>query len=109
MIEGFWIAQYASVNGSDAGVLVLLNGKVFGGDSGFTYLGVYHEKGNNVTVNVEISNFNPNVPNVLNIPGDFVLNLNMTVESENEMRGIGTTPLSADYTLKVKLTRRANL
>jgi hypothetical protein len=109
MVEGFWIAQYAGINGNDSGVLVLLNGKVFGGDSGFTYLGVYHENGKEVTANVEVANFNPNVPNVLNIPGDFTLNLKLSLQNANEMIGVGTTPLSSNYSLKIKLTRRANL
>ena len=33
MVEGFWIVQFAGMEGKGGGVVVVTKGKVFGGDS----------------------------------------------------------------------------
>lgn len=41
MLEGRWIVQYEGTQGEDAGVVVFAQGRLLGGDNGFTYEGNY--------------------------------------------------------------------
>ena len=109
MVEGFWIVQFAGMEGNDGGVLVLLKGRVFGGDSAYTYLGTYEASASELKASVLVQNFNPLVGNVLGIKGDFTLELKLLLHGEDEMHGRGSTPLAPGFGLKVKLTRRAKL
>lgn len=73
MIEGLWIVQYEGIQGGGGGVAVFVNGRVLGGDTGFTYVGTYSEKDGNLTAQVRVTNFLPDIPNVLGVEGDFDL------------------------------------
>ena len=61
MAEGFWIVQYEGMQGNGGGVAVFIKGKVFGGDTGYTYMGSYRVEGNSVKTNVMVRNFLPGV------------------------------------------------
>lgn len=109
MVEGFWIVQFAGMEGKGGGVVVLNNGKVLGGDSAHTYVGTYREENNKVTAAADVQNFEPAIGNVLGIRGDFKLQLDMSVANGNEMQGTGSTPSAPGFGIKIKLTRRASL
>jgi hypothetical protein len=57
--------QYEGVRGNGGGVVVFLRGHVFGGDTGFVYTGTYHTDEKDLSAQVRIHNFLPEVPNVL--------------------------------------------
>jgi T3SS negative regulator,GrlR len=41
-IDGFWTAEFASTEGSfGGGVAFMQNGRIFGGDSGYSFVGTY--------------------------------------------------------------------
>jgi hypothetical protein len=109
MVDGFWVVQFAGMEGKGAGVVVLAKGKVFGGDSGFTYLGTYEEAEGKLKANILVQKFDPLAGNVLGIEGDFSLNFELTPNGNDELRGQASTPAAPGFGLKVKLTRRANL
>jgi T3SS negative regulator,GrlR len=46
MVEGFWTVQFTDIQGLGFGVVTLLGGQVFGGDSGFMYTGTYTDSEN---------------------------------------------------------------
>jgi hypothetical protein len=51
------------------GVAVFINGKILGGDTGYTYEGTYALRRNTVTALVRVTNFLAHVPNVLGVVG----------------------------------------
>jgi hypothetical protein len=51
------------------GVAVFINGKILGGDTGYTYEGTYALQRNTVTALVRVTNFLASVPNVLSVVG----------------------------------------
>ena len=59
MVEGFWIVQFEGMRGNGGGVLVLLKGHVFGGDSSFLYKGNYETQNVTVTARVSVHQFLP--------------------------------------------------
>ena len=48
-MEGFWTVHFKGVQGLGAGVATLIGGQVFGGDTGFFYIGTYSQQGNTMT------------------------------------------------------------
>lgn len=56
-MEGFWTVQFTGVQGFSAGVLTLMKGQVFGGDSNFLYRGTYSEIGDMMTARVHVRRF----------------------------------------------------
>lgn len=109
MIEGFWIVQFEGVRGNGGGVLVLLRGHVFGGDSGFVYTGTYESDGRTLLAQVAVRNFLPEVASVLGVQGDVDLVLKGAV-SEKVIKAKATIANSDDVAgLVVKLTRLSDL
>lgn len=108
MIEGLWIVQYVGLQGDDAGVVVFVNGKVMGGDNGFTYVGEYAEHDNSITARVHVSNFQPAISSVLGIKGDF--DLEMTIPfTGNVIQGAASLVGQPGPGVAIRLTRKASL
>ena len=49
-LDGLWIAQFTGKEVSGSGVVVFSNGKLFGGETGFYYIGTYESDGKSVKV-----------------------------------------------------------
>jgi len=56
-MEGFWTVQFQGVQGMGAGVITLVGGQLFGGDSSFLYKGTYAEQGNTLTAQVQVNRY----------------------------------------------------
>jgi hypothetical protein len=108
MVEGFWIVQYEGMVGNGGGVVIFAKGKVFGGDTGYTYIGSYQEQGNSVKAHVKVENFLPSIPSVLGFVGDFELNIDGTLEG-SVIKAIGSLPGGQAVGIALKLTKRADL
>ena len=108
MIEGLWIVQYEGLQGNGGGGAVFVNGKVLGGDTGYTYEGTYTLQGNTVTARVHVSNFLPNVPNVLGVVGDFDLEIKAPV-TDNVIRGTAGLVGRAGMSVALRLTKKSSL
>lgn len=109
MVEGFWIVQYEGMKGGGGGVAIFIKGAVFGGDTGYTYMGSYQTEGNSVTAHVMVNNFLPEVPSVLGVTGDFELYIHGTIEGD-VIRGTGSLPEPQHVAgIALKLTKRADL
>jgi hypothetical protein len=64
-VEALWVVRYGGssmpsiISGySNAGVVVLETGRVFGGDAGYYYIGKYEVNGNNIKGRVRVTHFN---------------------------------------------------
>ena len=64
-MEGFWTVQFQGVQGMGAGVITLVGGQLFGGDSSFLYKGTYAQQGQNLTAQVQVKRFAPGMANVM--------------------------------------------
>ncbi len=67
MVEGFWTVQFTGIQGLGFGVVTLLGGQVFGGDSGFLYTGTYTENGNAVDIRVQVRRVVDEAPKVMGL------------------------------------------
>ena len=109
MFEGFWIVTFAGMEGKGGGVAVLTKGKIFGGDSAFTYIGTYTETDGKIKADVLVQNFDALIGNVMGIKGDFTLNFELTAQGNDELQGQASTPSKPGFGLKARLVRRGNL
>jgi len=109
LVEGFWIVQYDGMKGNGGGVAVFIKGRVFVGDTGYTYLGTYQTEDNLLTAHVSVRNFLPDIPSVLGVVGDFELDIAGRIEGD-VIRGTGSLPKEKQAVgIALKLTKRADL
>lgn len=72
--NGLWTVEFIStVNRFGKGVLVLLDGRLFGGDAGYYYSGRYEITGNTIQGNVNVTRFDANSISVFGDINQFAL------------------------------------
>jgi hypothetical protein len=108
VIDGLWIVQYHGPGGVGGGVVVFTKGHVLGGDSGFAYVGSYEQKGDVLKARVTATQFDPNVPSVLGVPGNHDLLIEGQVTSDT-IDGTGALATHPDTKIVVRLTRHQSL
>jgi hypothetical protein len=108
MIEGFWILQIETPRFTSGGVTVFINGKIFGGDSGFTWVGTYAMNDRLLKGRVRVHNFDPAIPSVVGIPGDYDMHFSGTVQ-ENTITGTAMVANQPQHSLPIRLNKRADL
>lgn len=108
MIEGFWIVQYEGMRGNGGGVAMFIKGHLFGGDTGYIYMGTYKNEGKSVRAKINVRNFLPDIPSVIGVVGDFELYIDAELEGD-VIKGTGSLVGGGAVGIAVKLTKRANL
>jgi hypothetical protein len=108
MIDGLWVVQYEGTQGEGAGVVVFTNGRVLGGDFGYTYEGNYVIQDNWVAASIHVANFLPNVPSVLGYVGDFDAELKAPIR-DTVIQGALSLIGQPGTSIAVKLTKKAEL
>jgi hypothetical protein len=108
MIEGLWIVQYEGTQGEGAGVVVFVQGRVLGGDFGYTYEGNYAVKDNWLAASVHVANFLPNIASVLGFVGDFDLEMKAPIKG-NVIQATLSVVGQSGVSIVAKLTKKANL
>lgn len=108
MIEGFWILQTHTPEYTSGGVCVFLNGKIVGGDNGFTWIGTYTGDDRLIKARVRVHNFDPAVPSVLGIPGDYDMHFTGNVQGDT-ITGTAMLANSPQHSLGVRLTKQTSL
>ena len=111
MTEALYTVEFGDVTGSgyiNGGVVVLETNRVFGGDSGYYYLGNYTVKDGVLTATVEITKHNPAWANAFgDYAGAFRIQVTGQIQGQNVvgmMQRIGT-----QITLPVRLLWKAKL
>jgi hypothetical protein len=80
MDETFWTVEFNGAAGVSAGVMIFTKGKIFGGDSGHTFMGNYDGDAN-VKGSISVHPFVPGF-NVMDMRGDYKLEFSGTVEGK---------------------------
>lgn len=108
MIEGLWILQILPPPVTSGGVAVFVNGKIFGGDNGFSWVGTYAISGNLIKGRVHVHNFDPEIQSVLGVPGDYDMHFSGNLEADVI---IGTAMIAnqPQHSLAMRLQKRAPL
>jgi hypothetical protein len=105
VVEGFWLVQYEGMAGNGGGVVVFLKGKVYGGDSGSTYLGAYQTNGKELRSTVKVHNYMPGVVSAIGLQQDDY-ELQIVGSVEGAIIKASGTPIGQKVAgLALKLTR----
>ena len=106
LMEGFWTVHFSGVQGWGAGVITLIGGRVFGGDTSFLYVGTYNAQGTTMTGHVHVKRHAAGMPNVMG-RDEFYLELNGVLKGNiiSVTAKIPGTPLQLNGTL----TKQADL
>jgi len=81
-MEGLWIVQFEGTSGGGGGAVVLVQGRVLGGDGAFVYTGTYQRDGAKIGARVLVRNYNPAMESALGIKGNYELTLQGTIQGE---------------------------
>ena len=108
MVDGLWIVQYHGAGGVGGGVVVFTKGQVLGGDSGFAYVGSYEEKGDVLKAKVSVTNFDPNIPSVVGVPGNHELLIEGKIKNDT-IDATGALATHPDTKIVVQLSRHHKL
>ncbi len=107
-MEGFWIVQFEGMEGRGGGVVVLLRGHVYGGDSGLHYTGTYTDEKDQLSADVLVHEFLPGTGNVLGVQGDFRLSMTGKISGET-VEGTAKLVGQAGMGIAFKLKRVSQL
>jgi len=91
-LEGFWTVQFQTMASQGTGVVTLIDGKIFGGDAGYTYLGTYEENQDKVKARLEVRRYEDSVVSVFGTLVNFSLELNGRLVSKTSVVGNASTP-----------------
>lgn len=108
-VDGFWIVQFTGTEVYGSGVVVFSNGKVFGGETGFYYIGTYEANGNVVKARVMIRNFDPAIQSGFGIVGDYEMDVSTMLQDDNMMTRTAMIANQPQHSLGIRLTKKANL
>lgn len=108
MFDGLWILMIQPPPVTSGGVVVFVNGKVFGGDSGFTWVGSYAVSDKTIRGRVNVHNFDPAIQSVFGVSGDYEMRFSGTIEGE-QISGTAMIANQPQHSLSLRLTKRANL
>jgi hypothetical protein len=107
-IEGFWIIKFTAAQIYGSGVAVFSGGKVYGGETGFYYLGTYEADGSVVKARVLVRNFEPSIASGFGVPGDYEMDVSAILEGDT-MTGTAVVTNHPQFSLGIRLTKKANL
>jgi hypothetical protein len=107
-LDGLWIVQFTGKDILGSGVAVFSNGKVFGGETGFYYVGTYAAQGKAVKARVVIRNFDPSIPSGFGVQGDYEMDVSAMLQ-DNQMTGTAMIANQPQNSLGIRLTKKADL
>jgi T3SS negative regulator,GrlR len=108
-LDGLWIVQFTAKDIFGSGVVVFSGGKLFGGETGFYYVGSYESDGKVVQARVMVRNFDPSIPSGFGIPvSDYEMDVSATLQGYT-MTGTAMIVNQPQYSLGIRLTKKANL
>ena len=105
-MEGFWLVQFTGVQGFGGGAVTLVNGKVFGGDSGFVYSGTFTDQGGNLNAKIHVRRSFPGAQSVMGLD-KFDLELAGKLQG-NAISATGSVP-GTNLRFQATLTKQGDL
>jgi len=107
-LDGLWIVQFTGKDILGSGIVVFSNGKLFGGETGFYYIGTYESDGQMVKARAVIRNFDPAIPSGFGIQGDYEMDVSAKLQ-DDKLTGTAMIPGQPQHSLGIRLTKKANL
>jgi hypothetical protein len=104
-MDGFWTAKFVTPMGSGGGVAYFTASEVFGGDSGFTYLGSYQMSGTEMVAKLRITPHFAGIPSVFGSTSQaFDLTITGSVQG-SQISGKGAASIAPGVSFQVNLAK----
>ena len=101
--NGFYVVRFSTPKGSGAGVLMLTDGQLRGGDSSIAYTGTYSQDGDKFTADVSTNRHTAGLPSVFGIDA-----IKISLTGTSSSTGASCTGTAAGVTLKAEIGRIGN-
>jgi hypothetical protein len=89
-MEGFWTVSFKGVQGWGTGVVTLIAGRVFGGDSAVYFTGTYTQQDDVVEIQIHVKQ---QMPGLMNVMGRSEFDLDLTGDLQgNTLKIAGNIP-----------------
>lgn len=108
-VDGFWTLRFEGPQVAGTGVVMMKANKVYGGETGFYYIGNYEVDGNVFKARIAVRNFDPAIPSGFGIPGDYEMDVSGLVKDDTTMQGTAMITGHPQCNIGIRLTKRANL
>jgi T3SS negative regulator,GrlR len=108
MLDGFWILKILPPPVATGGVILFRQGKIFGGDGGFTWVGVYTANDRLLNARVHVHNFNPDIKSVLGVDGDYDMHFTGTLDGAS-ITGTAMIANQPQHSLAIRLEKYSEL
>lgn len=103
LTDGFYSVRFKTLKGEGAGVVVLANGQLRGGDSALAYTGTYSQDGDKFSATVATSRHAQGLPSVFGIDA---VNISLTGQSSSTSATCtGTATQAPGLSFQAVLTR----
>lgn len=109
MFNGLWTIEFIStMNCFGAGILVLNNGILLGGDNGYYYSGNYDVKDSNIRGTVAIIRFNKNVVSVFGDVDQFSLTFAGQIKQDS-VEAVASFDNTPDLKIRIICKKKVDL
>jgi len=101
--NGFYVVRFSTPRGSGAGVLMLTDGQLRGGDSAIVYTGTYSQNGDKFTAEVSTNRHTAGLPSVFGVDA-----ITISLVGTSSGAGASCTGTAAGVTFKAEISRVGN-
>jgi hypothetical protein len=108
MLEGLWVLQILPPPVTTGGVVVFISDKVFGGDSGFMWVGSYRSDGRTIKGRVHVQNFDPDIKSVFGVVGEYDMYFTGNINGDS-ITGTAMIANQPQHSIAIRIDKRANL
>jgi hypothetical protein len=110
MVDGFWILRILPPPVTSGGVIMFKDGKIHGGDNGFTWVGVYTITDRLVKARVHVHNFDSDIKSVMGLEGDYDMHFSGNVDKTgNLITGTAMVANQPQHSLAIRIEKYADL
>ncbi|MHC4394798.1 MAG: GrlR family regulatory protein [Planctomycetota bacterium] len=108
MFDGLWVIEFKTENDFGCGVLVFNGSQVLGGDFGYYYSGRINTTGN-MSGEVNVVRFNPNVTSVFGNYDSFTLLINNGTINETSFKATATVKGAEHLSIEISGKKKVDI
>ena len=108
-VDGFWLLRFDGPQVTGTGVAMMKGNKVYGGETGFYYIGNYEVDGKVFKARIAVHNFDPAIPSGFGIKGVYEMDVSGLIKDDATMSGTAMIAGHPEYNLGIRLMKRADL
>lgn len=107
MVDGLWTIEFIStISRAGAGVIVLRDNRLLGGDNGYYYTGDYSVTNSIISGSVNVTRFNPLIISVFGDIDNFSLTFNGNLSEDDTIEGTASREGMPDLRIQIRCKKK---